>query len=173
MKYKAIIAVLFAVFIAGCGNDKSPLSVPVAQASLKCADVSNGTISEVCDPKPVAWYEWLMPTAEAATVIIDGGIVIRNSIQLVHSITDVANPLAVAKTVWIEMRFDAFCAGQAGDWVIVPKQAMTVLPSVTQRFDFGGMCGDMPLGARKMTATVWDTDGITVLGIAIVNFTLI
>ena len=171
---RIFFAVLLAILITGCGNKKATEPAqPIIGAQLKCADVYNEGVVSRCDEAPIAWYDWLMPTAKAATTIIDGGIVLRDSIQLVHSITDVANPLAVAKTVWIEMRFDAFCNGQAGDWVIFPKQAMTVLPSVTQRFDFGGMCGDMPLGARKMTATVWDTDGITVLGIAIVNFTLI
>ena len=172
---KALIFAFF-VLLSGCGaGSNSPASSgnQVSKAAeISCADVYATGAASRCDPKTASIIDWLIPSASADTVIINAGDISRDAVQMVNSRADVVNPLDTDTTIYVEMKFDAGCNG-ATEWVIFPKQKKTIAALTTGIIGVGGMCGDMALGARTMTATMWGPDSVTVLGTVIVNFNLI
>ena len=63
---KTVIAlVLVTLTLFGCGSkNAAEPAQPVIGTQLKCADVYNEGVVSRCDEAPIAWYDWLMPTAK-------------------------------------------------------------------------------------------------------------
>lgn len=167
-------ALLTACGGGGGSSGTAPAPLPAATVPyVSCADVYTTQTSAHCSAQQArAWYDWALPMAQAST-IYDAGTISRSSGQLVTSLAKTTNPTGAVKTVWVDMTFDANCAGQPGGWDIMPKQAVQVMAGATLPLSVGGMCGDMPLGARQLIATVYDTDGTTILDTYVVQFTLV
>lgn len=172
---KAIVFLLALLSLAACGGgsgDPTTIVDTSRAMNVKCADVHNSDTTSRCEQAASASItDWIIGRAHAA-MEVDVGAVLRGG-PLVTSRVDIDNPFGTERTVFVEMRFDANCAGQPGDWVVLTKQPVDVEPNSVLPHAVGGMCGDMPLGPRTMTTTVWDSDGTTVIDFAVVRFTLV
>lgn len=165
MKY--VLILFFTLLLIACGGSLPP-PPPPGQVEVTCADVYNDGDTADCPNRQTAFFE-LIPTANAAT-LIDAGTISRGT--LINATQDVTNNTGADITGWVEMKFDAGCNG-AVEWIIMPKQAFTFPNGQTFTLTIGGSCGDMPLGARTLTATAWQPDGTTEIGQVIVSFSLI
>lgn len=168
---KVILFFTLSILLAACGGGRSTSTIvdTTSGVHIKCADIYESGSSD-CDTSASAG-SWFLGAAHAA-LEVNAGTISRAGGALVTSRTDVDNPLAEAKTVWIEMKFDANCAGQPGEWVILLKQSIDIPANDIITNAVGGMCGDMPLGERTLTTTVWN-DQDEVIDFSVVRFTLI
>ena len=164
-KYIYAILILFVFIIANCGGPISG-SIP-GKITISCADVHNTDQSLRC-PQTTARFS-ILPTAYAATVIDAGDI---NRGQMINVTQEVTNNTGADIDGWVEMKIDAGCAG-AAEWLMIPKMPVTFIAGTTWAITLGGECGDMPLGARTLTATAWQPDGVTEIGQLIVSFNLV
>lgn len=180
---KRLTLVILSMLLVSCGGGGGG-DVAVVDTSqgvhINCADVHNGSKSR-CDPT-VNLLDYFIGTAYAAIDLNAGALskgcddaCLTGTLNLATVRVDVTNPLTEARTIWWEARFsDSFdCKSGVIPWVIAPKQSIKILPGRTVNLNVSGMCSPAPLGPHTITATVWDTDGVTVLDFAIVRFTLI
>ncbi len=168
----SLIVALFA--LAGCAllgldsNDPTPTPPPVVgQARIECLDVRNAGGTRHC---PVTSAGFGLISAAHAEQLVDAGTVTRA--QLIEVSQLVSNLTPSPFQGYVEARFDAGCNG-ATSWEILPKQAVTVAAGDQLSLSVSGACSDMPLGPRRLTATAYAADGVTVVDTAVVTFTLV
>lgn len=172
MKY-IITLLLVATLLTGCADDVQtggkPNPPPVAgKVNIKCADLVNEGGSDRCRPVAASSF-W--PQAHAAVTIIDAGVVSRSA--SVEATITVANNTGAAWQGQWGMTFDAGCNG-AATWELAPPQATpTIAAGAEWTTTAGGGCGDMPTGARTLTATLYEADGITAADVVEVRFQLV
>lgn len=171
----ALVVASLALAACGGGGGSGDTHVALdasAGVHIECADVYNGATSPRCDPQPVALLDLLIPAAHAVTVT-QGGTVSRSALEEVGISMDVANPLEVARDVLIELKFDKSCIFNEPGPQILAYDAVQVAAGQTYAVRQTRMCASLELGARTLTGTVYDADGVTVLDVAIVEFTVI
>lgn len=161
-----IAIALLALIVTACGDGGSGGNGSGGQDTstgphVACADVAN---SGQTNCRAVS-ASHLQPES-----IVNAGVVTRSDIIEVS--IDVDNPLSTSTSVLIGVIFDAGCNG-APTWPLVdPPQQYTILANDTLHFNVGGSCGDMPVGGRTVTGTVYD-DSMNELDSVTVNFTLV
>lgn len=102
--------------------------------------------------------------------VIDAGVVSRGTI--IEASLAAQNDTASQWQGYWGMTFDAGCNG-ADTWEIMPVQQTPLIDiGASDGTTVGGSCGDMPLGARTLTATLYDVDATTVLDQVVVTFEL-
>lgn len=172
MKIIYIAAAIF--FLTGCPSEPSGSNSEVrAGVEIVCAEAANTAEATHCNadaPLLGVLLDLIIPSAHAEQTFINAGQVSRG--QMIESTIQAENFSAVDKTVWVEMVFDAGCGG-ASEWNILPKQQTTIGAAQSMAFTVGGQCGDMQLGARTLTATLYNSEGFAVLGQVVVGFNLI
>lgn len=161
MKIIYVLTALF--FLTGCLSEPSGSNGEVREGvEIVCAETANTAEATHCNADA--------PLLGVVSTFISAGQVNRS--QMIESTIQAENFSAVPKTVWVEMVFDAGCNG-APKWNILPKQQVTIGASQSLATTVGGQCGDMPLGTRTLTATLYASNPIAVLGQVVVNFELI
>lgn len=136
-----------ALGLAACGNGVSGDSNDGGSSNsmkpaISCADVGNNGAT-TCSG-----------SAFSAQRVVVAGTVTRSDIITVA--IDVANPDTAAQVILLGAIFDAGCGG-APTWPLIdPPQTYTVLGGETRHFEFGGSCGDMPVGGRTLVGTLYD-----------------
>jgi len=161
----AVGAALAASMMYGCGGGGN--DAPDREAKITCADVFNlGDVNE-CAQKSAGLSIGLIKTAHAAPV--DIGEVSRG--RAIEAAQTVENKTAQRFDGWMRAEFDAGCNG-AMTWEIMPLQPLSIDPADLKNISVGGECGDMPLGERTLTATVYAADQQTVVDNVVVAFRL-
>lgn len=170
MKY-SITMLMMVLVLVGCnsGSSSPPPAPAPGTVGIKCADLVNEGGATDCSQTAAVGGFW--PVAYAAVTIIDAGVISRA--QMVDASLIVSNTTANTWQGYWGMVFDAGCNG-AQTWAIAPVQpTQAIAPSTEWSVTVGGQCGDMPLGERTMTATLYDTDPATVLDVVQVRFELV
>lgn len=170
-----ILAAVVVVMVSACsllGWDRGGTDpVPVQPARLSCVDLQNGMVLAPCrHGNTAAGWLRVISSAQAAETVVDRGQVSRS--YVITALGTIENLTVGPFEGYVEAVFDAGCNG-AGAWEIMPKQAVTVAEGDSLTISAGGQCGDMPLGARTLTATAYGADGTTVVDRVIVQFELI
>ncbi len=160
MKKQGILALtgLLALLLAACGGDGGSGG---GEVRITCAEVANEGAGGYCP----ALAGMSTQTIEIVLGDVSRGI-------LINGTTQASNPLDFDVDVQIGMIFDAGCAG-ADTWEIMPVQPYTVAAGDAFEITVGGQCSDMPLGPRTLTASLYEADGATLIGDAVVYFTLV
>lgn len=92
--------------------------------------------------------------------------------QMIEAASDVDNSASpIDFNGYLHGIFDAGCNG-APIWELLPMQRVTVKAGDIVSISAGGQCGDMPLGDRNFTLTLYQDDMATIVDQYIVNFTL-
>ncbi|MDY6981002.1 MAG: hypothetical protein SV201_14075 [Pseudomonadota bacterium] len=88
---------------------------------------------------------------------------------------DIDNSVSPADfTGYIEAVFDRGCGAYINEpFPMIPKQLINVKAGEILPFSASLQCGDMPLGDRTFTVTLYDADASTIIEQVVVNFTLI
>ncbi|MEW6646548.1 MAG: hypothetical protein AB1450_05075 [Pseudomonadota bacterium] len=170
MKHLIALLMMTAVVLVGCdggGGSAGPAPQP-GTVGISCADLVNAGNASDC-AQPVAAGFW--PSAHAAVTIIDAGVISRA--QMVEGSLTVSNTTASAWQGYWGMTFDAGCNG-APTWEIAPVQpTLAIAAGTTWSTAVGGSCGDMPIGQRTMTATLYGADPAEVVDVVEVRFELV
>lgn len=169
MKSPWMSMLVLAVVVTGCalfsgGGDPPP---PQASARIACLDVHNPGTAARCPTKSAGLQ--IFSAAHAAQVVEIGTV---TRAQLIEVTQNLENLTPSPFDGFVEARFDAGCNG-AAEWIVLPRQTVTVPPGEQLQLSVAGACGDMPTGARELIATAFGPDGTTVVDTATVRFTLI
>lgn len=159
MNITKLLGVIFSVFIlSGCAPSSSDGG---GDASLKCADVHNGTTSD-CSK--------LAGLSIAGVTAVDTGTVSRGS--NINATLEINNLTPSQWQGYWQMVFNAGCGG-ASTWEIMPLQETPLVEiGGVLSTRVGGSCSDMPLGRHTLTATLYGIDATTVMDVVQVNFEL-
>ena len=176
MRWGFLAAVLL---LAACGGGGGGGGVP-GVVSVTCGYVNNDGEYNQCTDVGLALLDWLAPEAVHAltgeTLNIDAGDVVRGD-QMINATLEVTNSTADAAWVWYELTFDGGCNGQP-EWKILHLQLspQPIEAGDTWVATTGGQCGDMPLGARMLTAVAYEDVAGTPgpeIGRVVVSFNLV
>jgi len=136
---------------------------PSSTAAIDCVAVDN--IGGPCVPN----LSGVAIKIPGVTIINSGPVSRAQSISVSLA---ASNGSGINWTGYYKMAFDAGCNG-AATWEIVPLQATPSLaPGEAWNTGVGGSCGDMPLGARTLTATLYEADAVTIADQVQVQFNL-
>ena len=162
------LALMGLTLVACGGGGGSP--PPPGNVEVTCADVFNTGEANQCGAvtRAGAWDLFSGAWAQARPPI-ERGDVSRG--QEVAATNRVENTGGGSRVVWVEAAFDAGCSGEPR-WVIMPKTQVDLADGEAFNSGASGRCGDMPLGRRALTITVYAADASTVIDSQRVNFTL-
>jgi hypothetical protein len=162
---KAIFVILACVaIISGCDSGNSS-TASTGVVAIKCATLNNNGDPNACS-SPVG-----VNTVKGAITIIDAGIITRA--EMIEATLAVSNTTGTDWLGYWGMVFDAGCSG-APTWEIAPVQPTPAIGAGNEwSVTVGGSCGDMPLGQRTMTATLYGPDPAEVLDVVQVQFELV